>query len=191
MATKVLNMRTTPTKQALIQAFFQLVSKKDFDKMTIADIAKGAQVNRATFYAHFNDKYELLDYIVGDSASNAIVSRTNGEVKFDQESISQLVLALCDYYQQPNIPCRSSYIALVVPQLKDKAITELKAYLLKGLDPICSEDEKAFYTSIFAQMIHDGAFQWASGKAVFDKEEIAKKVALLVMNGFQSSAKFN
>ncbi len=184
MANKVMNMRITQTKQALINSFFQLVSIKDFEKITIADIAKGAQVNRATFYAHFNDKYELLDYIVGGSASTAILNRTKGEVKFDQESIAQLVLALCDFYQQPNIQCRSSYIALVVPQLKDKAIAELKTYLLKGVAPICSEEESTFYTSIFAQMIHEGAFQWAAGNNTFDKEEVAKKVAVFIVDGF-------
>lgn len=188
MASKVMNMRATQTKQALIKAFIQLVPKKDFEKITIADITAEAHVNRATFYAHFNDKYELLDYIVGDSASAAIVNRTKGEVKFDQDSIAQLVLALCDYYQQPNIQCRTSYITLIVPQLKDKAETEVKAYLLKGLESICSEDENAFYASIFTQMIHEGAYQWATGKTALDKEDIAKKVASLVINGYQSSA---
>ncbi len=184
MANKVMNMRMTQTKQALINSFFQLVSIKDFEKITIADIAKGAQVNRATFYAHFNDKYELLDYIVGDSASKAILNRTEGKVHFKQESIAQLVLALCDFYQQPDIQCRSSYVALVVPQLKDKALTELKAYLLEALAPFCLGDAVAFYMSIFAQMIHEGAFQWATGNTALEKEGVAEKVAVLIVGGF-------
>ncbi|WP_168928996.1 hypothetical protein [Paenibacillus dokdonensis] len=46
------------------------------------------------------------------------------------------------------------------------------------LTPVCSKDEGAFYTPIFAQMIHDGALQWATGDIVLDKEEIAEKVAV-------------
>ena len=64
MAEKVKNLRMTHTKQSLINAFFSLVNKKDFEKITIADITKGAQVNRATFYAHFEDKYDLIDYVM-------------------------------------------------------------------------------------------------------------------------------
>lgn len=187
MATKVMNVRTTQTKQSLINAFLQLVSKKDFEKITIADITKGAQVNRATFYAHFNDKYELLDYILGDSASAAIVKRTKGEVLFDQDSIFQLVLALCDFYQQPNIQCRSSYVGLVVPQLKEKAVNELKVFLSQSLEYIYTDDEKNIYVPIFAQVIHEGALQWATGNTLMGKEEVAKRVALLVIGGFQSS----
>ncbi|WP_054028784.1 TetR family transcriptional regulator [Bacillus sp. FJAT-28004] len=187
MASKVMNVRITQTKQSLINAFFHLVSKKDFEKITVADITKGAHVNRATFYAHFNDKYELLDYIMGDSASAAIAKRTNGIEIFDQDSIHQLVLAVCDFYQQPNIQCRSSYIGLVVPQLKEKIINELIAYLSKSLDNIYTDIEKNIYVPIFAQVIHEGAFQWASGNVTFDKEEVALRISLLLKRGYQSS----
>src|SRR5690606_32699110 len=117
MPSKVRNLRNTLTKQSLITAFFSLASKKDFEKITIADITKGAQVNRATFYAHFNDKYDLIEYLMGDFASASINNRTSGIVKFNQDSIYQLVLAVWDFYQQPNIECRSSYGGLVLPQM--------------------------------------------------------------------------
>ncbi|WP_379144698.1 TetR/AcrR family transcriptional regulator [Paenibacillus sp. sgz500992] len=187
MATKVMNVRMTQTKQSLINAFFHLVSKKDFEKITIADITKGAQVNRATFYAHFTDKYELLDYVMGDSASASIVKHTAGVVKFDQDSILQLVLAVCDFYQPPNIQCRSSYVGLVIPQLKEKIVNELKEYLSKSLEDIYTDDEKNIYVPIFAQVIHEGAFQWATGNVATHKEEVAMRVSLLVIGGFHSS----
>lgn len=187
MATKVMNIRTTKTKQSLINAFIHLVSKKDFEKITIADITKAAQVNRATFYAHFKDKFDLLDFIMGDSASAAIVNRTKGEVNFDQDSIHQLVLALCDFYEQPNIQCRSSYVGLVVPQLKEKAVNELKVYLSKSLEHIYTDEEMKIYVPIYAQVIHEGAIQWATGNTIMNKKEVAKRVALLVIGGFESS----
>lgn len=187
MATKVMNVRMTQTKQSLINAFFELVSQKDFEKITVADITKGAKVNRATFYAHFSDKYELLEYIMGDSASAAIVNRTSGVVKFDQDSINQLVLAVCDFYEQPKIQCRSSYVSLVVPQLKEKIVNELKLYLSKGLEDIYTDNEREMYVPIFAQVIHEGAFQWASGRITINKEEVAMRVALFVMGGFHTS----
>jgi AcrR family transcriptional regulator len=189
MGTKVMNVRMTHTKQSLINAFINLVSEKDFEKITVADLAKGAQVNRATFYAHFYDKYELLDYIMGDSASAAIEKRTSGVVKFDQDSINQLVLAVCDFYQQPKIQCRSSYVGFVLPQLKEKIVNELKMYLSKSLENLYTDMEKNFYVPIFANIIHEGVYQWASGNVIIDKEEIAKKVTLLVVGGYQSSEK--
>ncbi|WP_223829617.1 TetR/AcrR family transcriptional regulator [Paenibacillus arenilitoris] len=171
----------------MINAFVNLVNEKDFEKITIADLTKGAKVNRATFYAHFNDKYELLDYILGDSASAAIENRTEGEVKFDQDRIFQLVLALCDFYRQPNIQCRSSYVGLVVPQMKDKILNELKAFLSQSLEHSYTKDEKNIFVPIFAQAIHEGALQWAVGNTDMTKEEVARRVSLFVIGGFQSS----
>lgn len=186
MANKVNNIRLTQTKQSLIDAFLRLVPLKDFEKITIVDITKGAKVNRATFYAHFNDKYELLDYIMGDSASANIVKHTKGEMKFDQEGINQLVSAVFGFYQQPSIQCRSSYIGVVVPQLKEKIINELKVHLSIALGYNYTDNEKNFYVPIIAQVIHEGAFQWFTGNITMNQEEVAKRVSLLVVGGLQS-----
>ncbi|RJE90408.1 TetR/AcrR family transcriptional regulator [Paenibacillus sp. 1011MAR3C5] len=186
MASKVRDLRITQTKQSLINAFFSLASKKDFEKITIADITKGAQVNRATFYAHFNDKYDLIDYIMGDFASASIENHTSGIVKFDQHSIIKLILAVCDFYQQPNIECRSSYGGLVLPQMKEKILKELKVYLSKSMEHIYTDSEKNMFVPIFAQIIHEGALQWSSGDLTMNKEEAAKKIALFVLGGSQT-----
>lgn len=186
MATKARNIRMTQTKQSLINAYYNLASKKDFEKITIADITRGAQVNRATFYAHFNDKYDLIDFIMGDFASASIENHTSGVVKFDLDSIHQLVLAVCDFYQQPNIECRSSYGGLLLPQMKEKILNELKVFLSKSLEQKYTENEKNMFVPIFAQIIHEGALQWSTGNITTNKEEVAKKVALFVMGGSHS-----
>lgn len=186
MATKARNIRMTQTKQSLINAFFNLASKKDFEKITIADITRGAQVNRATFYAHFNDKYDLIDFIMGDFASASIKNHTLGVVKFDQDSIYQLILAVSDFYQQPNIECRSSYGGLVLPQMQKKILNELKAFLSKSLEQMYTDNEKNMFVPILAQIIHEGALQWAQGSVTTNKEEVAKKIALFVVAGSQS-----
>ncbi|MGG4108928.1 TetR/AcrR family transcriptional regulator [Paenibacillus lautus] len=186
MATKARNIRMTQTKQSLINAFFNLASKKDFEKITIADITRGAQVNRATFYAHFNDKYDLIDFIMGDFASASIENHTSGVVKFDLDSIHQLILAVSDFYQQPNIECRSSYGGLVLPQMQEKILNELKAFLSKSLEQMYTDNEKNMFVPIFAQIIHEGALQWATGSVTTNKEEVAKKIALFIVAGSQS-----
>ncbi|MFE4709286.1 MULTISPECIES: TetR/AcrR family transcriptional regulator [unclassified Paenibacillus] len=180
MGTKVRNIRTTQTKQSLISAFVNLVNEKDFEKITIADLTKGAHVNRATFYAHFNDKYELLDYIVNESAAAVIEKHTSENMKFDKEYIHQLVLAVCDYHQPPNFQCRSSYFSLI-PQLKDKMLIELKKKLSKSLDLTYADIEKSFYVPIYANIILEAGYLWATGQVEFDKEEVAKKTSLIIL----------
>lgn len=44
----------------------QLMRKQPFDKISVSDICEEAMVHRATFYSHFENKYELLKYCLGD-----------------------------------------------------------------------------------------------------------------------------
>ena len=45
------------------RSFLQILENKSFDTITIADITKIAQINRGTFYLHYQDKFDLLDQI--------------------------------------------------------------------------------------------------------------------------------
>lgn len=117
---------------------------------------------------------------MGDFVSASINNRTLGVVKFDQESIFQLVLAVWDFYQQPNIECRRSYGDLMLPQMKEKILSELKDFLSKSLEHMCTDNEKNMFVPIFAQIIHEGALQWVHGSITLNKEEVAKKIALFI-----------
>lgn len=55
------DLRIFKTKKAIKKAFFDLVSEKTFEKVAISDIADKAMINRATFYLHYQDKYDLLN----------------------------------------------------------------------------------------------------------------------------------
>lgn len=55
--------RVLRTRQLIREAFSTLLQKKEFDAITIKDIAQRASINRATFYAHYEDKYALLEEI--------------------------------------------------------------------------------------------------------------------------------
>ena len=52
-------------QKALITTFSDLLETKSFENITIQDLCEKANVRRSTFYRHFNDKYDLLNHIVG------------------------------------------------------------------------------------------------------------------------------
>ncbi|OCA86612.1 TetR family transcriptional regulator [Pradoshia sp. D12] len=51
------------TKQLIQMSFLQILENKPFEQITIGDITKTAQINRGTFYLHYQDKFDLLDQI--------------------------------------------------------------------------------------------------------------------------------
>ena len=49
------------TDKAIMQAFIDLLKEKSFEKITVQDILDKTPVTRATFYAHYHDKYEIAE----------------------------------------------------------------------------------------------------------------------------------
>lgn len=56
--------RILKTQESLKKAVIELMTEKNFDEITIQDIADRANVNRGTIYLHYQDKYDLLDKLI-------------------------------------------------------------------------------------------------------------------------------
>src|SRR6266487_1020083 len=72
---KSVDPRVKRTRKLLQQAFLELFQEKGFASISIQDITERATVNRATFYAHFSDKYALLDSIIREQFQHSVAER--------------------------------------------------------------------------------------------------------------------
>lgn len=60
------------TKRALEASLKTLLMKRPLDKITISDIADGCGINRMTFYYHFKDIYDLVEWCLIEDAAKAL-----------------------------------------------------------------------------------------------------------------------
>ena len=92
------DLRTTRTYLLLKNALLELLSKQSFDTIKVNDICNLAMVHRTTFYSHFSDKYELLDYCVNDLESeltkNFEPKNYSNTKEFYSDLINHLILAV-------------------------------------------------------------------------------------------------
>lgn len=61
-----MDRRIVKTRNDIRIAFISLLKIKSFDQLSIKDLTEAANINRATFYKHFDDKYDLLAKYEGD-----------------------------------------------------------------------------------------------------------------------------
>lgn len=101
--TKKIDLRVKRTNKLITQAFIKLLGSKTFDKITINDISDEAMINRATFYSHFKDKFDLFENIIdkflGDFAD---VLDTENLVEENAINVKKIEGALTKFYDFVN-----------------------------------------------------------------------------------------
>ncbi|SEN85935.1 DNA-binding transcriptional regulator, AcrR family [Mesobacillus persicus] len=69
-----IDRRILKSKKALKDAIISLMQQKDFKEVTISDIVRLADLNRGTFYKHYQYKEDLLDDIIDEVITDLIAS---------------------------------------------------------------------------------------------------------------------
>jgi AcrR family transcriptional regulator len=92
-----LDPRIRRTRQLLQEALRKLLEQKEFDRISVQDITEAATVNRATFYAHYEDKFALLGELIRVTFLDLLAQR---DAKFDGGCFHVIILAVCDYLSE-------------------------------------------------------------------------------------------
>src|SRR6201990_1655606 len=88
--------RVLRSRQMLMEALLRLLNRKEFDDISIQEIADEATLNRATFYLHYPDKNALLQAMTAarfrDLTPRRGLSSKNGDA-----ALRAIALGVCDY----------------------------------------------------------------------------------------------
>jgi AcrR family transcriptional regulator len=89
--------RSRRTRRLLQEALTDLMRKKKFHEISVQDITAQAEINRATFYAHFVDKYELLNAQLRDTFQGLLDEKLPEQPTFTLANLRILALTAHQY----------------------------------------------------------------------------------------------
>lgn len=75
-------------KNAIVNSFKKLASKKDISQITVVEITNGCGLRRQTFYNHFKDKYDLIKWIY----TNEVITKIDTSKKSWKENFKDMFL---------------------------------------------------------------------------------------------------
>ena len=95
------DLRIVKTKKILFNSLLNLMKTKNFEKIKISDICEESLVNRSTFYAHYDDKYELLIDLFEERKLSLLKDFEDNENKaFSKEYLMELLSILIDHIEE-------------------------------------------------------------------------------------------
>lgn len=91
--------RTKYTQEAIRKAFLRLLKTKAVEKATVTEICRMAEINRATFYRHYENQYELLSCMENEMFDE--IKSAAYECGADIDKLTETIL--CKFYEQKEI----------------------------------------------------------------------------------------
>ncbi|MBR5518572.1 MAG: TetR/AcrR family transcriptional regulator [Clostridia bacterium] len=126
-----MDRRQRRTREAIFKAFTELLSKKDFEQITVGEIINKADIGRATFYSHFETKTFLLKELCEELFCHIFDSMNNQHPEhrhiFDCEAPNSVFLHLFRHLQKND----NNILELLSGQNNELFLNYFKTNLLK------------------------------------------------------------
>ena len=181
MPEKSVDPRILRTRKLLQQALAQLMKEKQFDAISVQDIAESATINRATFYDHYPDKFALLECTVGSRFNELLAERG---VTFNSScttALKAIVLGVCVFIASSQL-LSSERSGQMEPHMESAIIAVVRRMLLDGLEkhPSSTSLSPRMIATTASWAIYGAAKEWAQTPNRSPSHEIVDTVATLV-----------
>jgi len=177
-ATESTDPRILRSRRMLMEALARLLSKKEFDDISVQEITEEATLNRATFYLHYPDKNALLQAMTG-ARFRDLMDRRGITFADCHGALRAIALGVCDYLaENTSCPAQLARISLersiipVVEGLFQEGISRHE--LAPGADP-------ALLAATAAWAVFGAARRWFQTSDRIPAEEMAAKIEAMVM----------
>ncbi len=176
-ATEATDPRILRSRRMLMESLARLLSKKEFEEISVQEIADQATLNRATFYLHYPDKNALLQAMT-DVRFRDLIQRRGISFTNCDGALRAIALGVCDYLsettscpgQLARIPLEGSIIPVVEGMFKDGLAHHEMA---PGVDG-------ALLSTTAAWAVFGAARRWFQTPNRIPADEMAAKIETMV-----------
>lgn len=179
--------RVIRTRKLIMDSFVQLSTHKDFKDITIKDITSEATVNRATFYYHFTDKYDLLEKVLTEDLMTNVISEISGHDQLNEATAINIFLSLTQFQKSLQSQCRRSFEAFTttIEAIIKKELENLFYKMLLQHHAKESDESLRVTAVILSWGIYGASIDWQNNSKV-SAEEYIKLAIPYMMHGMEA-----
>lgn len=167
------------TKRALEQSLKNLLLKKPLTKITVSDITDDCGINRMTFYYHFKDIYDLVEWSCLEDAKMALEEKKTYDTW--QQGLLQIFKAvqenksfILNVYRCVHREQVEKYLQPLVDQLLLNVINEEAAGIT------VRDEDKQFIAQVYSYILIGLMLDWIKDDMREDPQQIVEKLSKLI-----------
>ena len=174
------------TKRALEASLKSLLLQKPLDKITVTDITEDCGINRMTFYYHFKDIYDLVEWCCQEDASRALAGKKTYETW--QQGLLQIFEAvrenkpfILNVYRSVSREQVENYLYKVTYALLDGVVEEQA----QGMS--VRQEDKAFLATLYQYMFVGLMLDWIKSDMKEDPQAIVSRLELAIHGNIRAA----
>lgn len=177
---------TMRTKSVLSSSLKKMMKKKSLSKITVTDIIADCQVNRKTFYYHFQDVYDLLDWTLKQETA-LVIQQFDLAIEYNEA-----ILYVMEYMENNEyiINCISDSMGLdAIRTFLYNDFVDLVSSIIDSAeikhDKRLDDDYKKFLCLFYSSAISFILFDWFKSKRREDKTVVCEKIDKTIISSLQ------
>lgn len=179
------DLRVIKTQNILYNTLLNLMREKTFEEIKVSDICNKALINRSTFYAHYNDKYELLaDCIQELKKSLTQELKKNNNFSNTKEYYLEMIKLFLDHIELN----KEKYLSIIIHNqnsitmniIYDVLEQDITINLQKEKNLNKTQIPRTIITKFYLGAVVNVGIEWLKNDKKYTKEEILKYFSLLI-----------
>lgn len=177
------DLRVVKTRKNLYESLLYLLKEKTFEEIKVSDICEKALINRSTFYAHYNDKYELFaDLINALKTSFANELNTNTKISNSKEYYLEMLRIFLDHVDSN----RDIYSAIMIHNknsvIMDMIYDTLNEDIKKRIEHENSRKNvpSDIITKFYLGAVFNVGTEWLKNSNHYSKQDILNYLEILI-----------
>ena len=181
------------TKRALEASLKKLLTKKPLDKITITDITEDCGINRMTFYYHFKDIYDLVEWVCVEDATRILGENKTYDTWQEGflrifEAVSENKTFMMNAYHSISRDQVEKYLYSLTYDLMIKVIED------KAKNMQVRDEDKKFIADFYKYGFVGLVLEWIDKGMKEDPKQIIERLNALIQGSFAhalNNAKLN
>lgn len=169
------------TERNIADALKDLMQSKSFEKISVSDITDYCGIHRQTFYYHFTDKYELLDYVVRKELIEPLLQNFTLDNMYDKFTFMFHVMKANEQFYHSALKINAAELFGFISKLAAERFIDIFAEIEKSNNiPAKNETDNKMLAEFFGFGISGVVLEWAQHGMKDSPEILAQRIKNIV-----------